>query len=371
MQRRLKVKFPLLYNVTITLLFLWLLFFILTEFQNYLKPITLGVLFAYLLYPIANYIEKKGINRIFANIISILIGIAVLAGVGLFLYKQVSSFLTDMPGMKQQASHNIHHIINSFENALNIESGEMQISFTEFADKIFNNSAEMLKSFFTTTFNTVFAIFIMPVYVFFLLFYRDKFRTFILMLVPEHKHHKAISIIDEVNTVAVRYITGVFFVVTILVFINTIGFYIIGLKFAALLGLIAALMNFIPYYGTIIGYSFPFFISVFTMDSPSYAFLVILQFIIVQFTENNILTPNIVGSHVNINPFMIILAITFGGFVWGLPGMFIAVPFAAVLRVLGENIDSLKPLGYLLGQKGAEEHSISFKNIFKKNSNLY
>ncbi len=366
MQKRLKVKLPLLYNITITLLFLWLTFFILTEFQNYLKPITLGVLFAYLLYPIASFLEKKGLNRIFANIISILFGIAVLLGVGLFLYTQVSYFLTDMPGMKHQASQNIHHIINSLESALNIQSGEMQKSITDFADNIFNNSAEMLKSIFTATFNTFFAIFIMPVYVFFLLFYRDKFRTFILMLVPEHNHKKAIKIIDEVNTVGVRYITGVFFVVTILVFINSLGFYIIGLKFAALLGLIAALMNFIPYYGTIIGYSFPFFISVFTMDSPKYAFLVVLQFIIVQFTENNILTPNIVGSHVNINPFMIILAITFGGFVWGLPGMFIAVPFAAVLRVLGENIDSLKPMGYLLGQKGAEEHAISLKKLFKK-----
>jgi len=109
------------------------------------------------------------------------------------------------------------------------------------------------------------------------------------------------------------------------------------------------------------------------MGSPQYAFLVVVQFVIVQFTENNILTPNIVGAHVSINPFMIILAITFGGFIWGLPGMFIAVPMAAVFRVLGENLPELAPIGYLLGSEGTEEHCLSRKKlakfIFKKHKN--
>ena len=366
MQKKIKVKLPLIYNVTVAMLFLWLSFFLLTEFQNYLKPLTLGILFAYLLFPIASFLEKKGLNRIFANIISILLGITVLLGVGFYLYHEVASFITDVPGMKHQAMKNINHILATFGKTFNIESEQLRDTITNFTNTILTHSAETFSSFFSATFNTVFSIFIMPVYVFFLLFYRNKFKNFILMLVPKAKHDKAEKIIDEVNTVGVRYITGVFFVVTILVFINSLGFFIIGLKFAALLGLIAALMNFIPYYGTIIGYSFPFFISVFTMDSPRYALLVLLQFIVVQFTENNILTPNIVGSHVNINPFMIILAITLGGFVWGLPGMFIAVPFVAALRVLGENIDSLKPLGFLLSQKGAEEHAISLGRLFKK-----
>lgn len=110
------------------------------------------------------------------------------------------------------------------------------------------------------------------------------------------------------------------------------------------------------------------------MGSPRYAFLVIIQFAIVQFTENNILTPNIVGAHVSINPFMIILAITFGGFIWGLPGMFIAVPVAAVFRVLGENLPELAPVSYLVGSEGMEEHSLSRKKLTgifsKKNKKL-
>jgi predicted PurR-regulated permease PerM len=247
--------------------------------------------------------------------------------------------------------------------SLYIETGELKTEATAMVQGFFESPGEAWKDAFGATFNTLFSFFIMPVYVFFLLYYRDKFKNFFLMLVPASRHAVAERIIGDVNTVTIRYMTGVFIVVSILVIVNSLGFLIIGLDYAILLGVIAAVMNFIPYYGTIIGYSFPFLFALLMMDSPSYAFWVVIQFIIVQFSENNILTPNIVGSHVNINPFMIILAITLGGVIWGVPGMFIAVPVVTVVRVLGENIDELSPLGYLLGQSGTEEHSINTRKI--------
>ncbi len=358
-----KIRFPLFFNVTIALLLIWLTFYILSEFKNYLRPIVLGALFAYFIFPVTSAMEKKGIPRILANIVGIVLGLAMVYGVLFFIYKESALFLTSVPEMKSQASQNINVIFSSLENMLGVTSGEIKNSVSGLIETVLSNSANVANTAFGITFNTLFTIFVMPVYVFFLLYYRNKFKVFVLMLVPKQNHHKAELIIEEVNSVAIHYITGVFFVVTILFVINSIGFVIIGLRFAILLGLFAALMNFIPYYGTIIGYLFPFFIAVFTMDSPQYAFWVVVQFVIVQFTENNILTPNIVGAHVNINPFMIILAITFGGFIWGLPGMFIAVPVVAVLRVLGENIDRLKPIGFLLGKMGAEEHAVTIDKI--------
>jgi predicted PurR-regulated permease PerM len=363
------LKLPLLLRITIILLFLWLSYFILTEFRNYLYPITLGGLFAYLLYPIASYLERHHIPRILANIISILLGIAVVSGLFFFIYKQMGLFLEDLPSLKLTASRNINAIFKHLTDLTGVETPQLKEQFKQFAANMLSFSGSNFKSAFGATFQTVFSVGIMPVYIFFLLFYRNKFHDFILMVVPEEKHAVARKIIDEVNQLVIHYMTGVTIVVSILVILNSTGFVIIGMKHALLLGVLAALMNFIPYYGTIIGYIFPLFIAIFTMGSPQYALLVVVQFIIVQFTENNILTPNIVGSHVSINPFMIILAITFGGFIWGLPGMFIAVPMAAVFRVLGENLPELAPIGYLLGSEGAEEHSITkekLTRIFRK-----
>ncbi len=364
-----KYKFPLIVNLTLVFLFIWLGYHMLTEFRNYLYPLTLGGLFAYLLYPMASFFEHKHLPRIFANILSILIGISIVSGIGFFLYKQLGLFLEDLPGLQKTASHNINIIFSNITQTTGIKTPELKDQVKQIAGNLLSLENFNFKNTFSTTFQTLFTFGIMPVYVFFLLFYRNKFKEFMLMLVTDTKHAITVRIIEDINQVTIHYMTGVFKVVGILIVLNSTGFLIIGLKHALLLGLIAAMMNFIPYYGTIIGYFFPLFIAVFTMNSPTYAFWVFFQFIIVQFTENNILTPNIVGSHVNINPFMIILSITLGGFIWGLPGMFIAVPVAAILRVLGENIPSLAPVGYLLGPTGAEEHNVTLEKInrlFKK-----
>ncbi len=364
-----ELRLPLLVRLSFLLLFLWLSLYMLSEFRNYLYPLALGILFAYLLYPLANMLEVNRVPRILANILSILVGLAVLTGITVFIYKQSQLFLVDLPSMKERAAHNINTIFIQIENFFGVEAGDFERMVKTMAMDVLNSPAKNFSSTLGSTFSLFFSMFIMPVYVFFLLFYRNKFKQLILMLVPDEKHELAELIILDVSKVAVRYMTGMFIVVSILVVVNSLGFVIIGLHHALLLGLIAALMNFIPYYGTIIGYAFPLFFSVVVMDSPKYAVMVVIQFIIIQFSENNILTPNIVGSNVKINPFMIILGITLGGFVWGLPGMFIAVPVFAMLRVVGEHIDKLKPLAFLLGQEGAEEHAIhskSFTGFFKK-----
>jgi len=364
-----KLKIPLIVNLVLVLLFIWLSYHMLSEFRNYLYPLTLGGLFAYLLYPMSSFFEDRGLPRIMANIFSILIGMIFLSGVGFFIYKQLGFFTADLPGLQKTAALNINVIFSNITNLTGIHTPELKEQFKLIASNLLSLESFNFKNTFNTTFQTLFTFGIMPVYVFFLLFYRNKFKEFLLMLVADSKHALTVRIIEEINQVTVQYMTGVFKVVGILIVLNSTGFLIIGLKHAFFLGIMAAIMNFIPYYGTIIGYFFPLFIAIFTMSSPSYAFLVIIQFIIVQFTENNLLTPNIVGSHVNINPFMIILSITLGGFIWGLPGMFIAVPVAAIFRVLGDNIPQLAPVGYLLGSSGVEEHNVSLEKInhfFKK-----
>jgi predicted PurR-regulated permease PerM len=366
------IKVPWIVWAAVWLLVIWLGYDMLTEFRNYLYPLMLGALFAYLLYPLENYFEKHKIPRIPAGILTILIGIIGVSGVAFIIYKQMGLFLKDIPQMQANASHNVNIIFNDITAATGIQATDLKLQVKAMAGNFLNFSVTNFKTTFNQTFQTVFTIGIMPVYVFFLLFYRNKFKEFVLMVVKKSQHTLAIKIIDDINQLAVYYMTGVLKVVSVLAVLNSVGFLIIGLKHALFLGILAALMNFIPYYGTIIGYAFPLFIAIFTMNSPSYAFFVLLQFIIVQFTENNILTPNIVGAHVKINAFMIILAITLGGFIWGLPGMFIAVPVTAILRVVGENIPELAPIGYLLGDTGTEEHSITkakvsrfFKRKFK------
>ena len=105
------------------------------------------------------------------------------------------------------------------------------------------------------------------------------------------------------------------------------------------------------------------------MDSLDYTLWVVIYFLFIQFTENNILTPNITGGNVSLNPFVTILSLIIGSMIWGVIGMLTIIPFVAMLRIFCEHIPYLKPLAFLLSDRGTEEYALSLskiKKLFKK-----
>lgn len=351
---------PLIVRLTATLLFIILLFYGLIAAKDILVPLALGTLFAFLLYPIASFFEKSGLPRILANLLTIILGIITIGGAMYLIYGQLAIFVGDFPELRQKSLHNLRGLTDWVETKFGISAAQQQRWLRNFISNVFIQGGETFQSIFTATTATVAKLGLLPVFVFFLLYYRNKYKEFILKLTDGTKHKKTDRVIKEISSVTQRYMGGITIVVFILCFLNTIGLMIVGVKYALLLGILSALMNYIPYFGTLIGGAIPLLVALVTEDSPSYAFGVIILFIIIQFTENNILTPNIVGGNVRINPFFVILSIIVGGLVWGLPGMFIVLPFIAMFKIICENIEVLQPYAFLLGTEGTEKHALTW-----------
>jgi predicted PurR-regulated permease PerM len=357
-------RLPLLHRLTVVLLFVLLLGTLLVVTRNFLYPLALGTLFAFLLLPVVRWLERLGLPRILANLVTIIIGIGAVYGVMLFLYRRLSDLLSDLPDLKNKVSGNLDIIINEvgarFGSAMTAQTREALLARLE---GLLRFTGDSLSDVLTATGNTLLAVGLMPVYVFMILYYRDKFGRFLLMLVPRRNRSTASGILHQTAHVTMQYMTGMFIVVMILAVVNSAGFLIIGLEYAVLFGVTAAIWNFIPYFGTIIGYAIPFVFALFTGSGPDVALLVLLQFVIIQFTENNILTPNIVGGMVRMNPFVIILGVLGGGMLWGLPGMFVVVPVVAMVKVVCQEVPRLRPIAFLLGDSGTEQHSITGRKI--------
>src|SRR5690625_5790019 len=98
-------------------------------------------------------------------------------------------------------------------------------------------------------------------------------------------------------------------------------------------------------------------------QSSGLAFGVFLLFFPIQFTENNILTPNITGSYVQLNPMVIILSLIAAAMMWGLAGMLLVIPYLAVSKIVCDNVDSRQPIPYLLGTPGTEDVLPTVGNI--------
>lgn len=358
-------EYPISVRVSFFLLAVILFFYAIIIAKDFLFPIVLGLLFGYLLFPIAEFLEGKRIPRILANLISIL-SFLVIVGAGLLLvYKQAGGLIDNFPEYKQKALLNIDKLENFFEDQFGLSDLRLVDFIRERVRNIFEEGSNAVNVIFNYTTGTLFRIGILPVYIFLFLFYRTKLANFLLKLVKKEKRILLINILRQYSHVVPRYMGGMSSVVVILMILNSTGLLIVGLEHAILFGIISALFNFIPYFGTLIGGSIPFFFALLTGDSPLMAVNVLILFGIIQFTENNILTPNIVGNSLNLNPMVIIIGLIAGGMVWGIPGMFAIVPLLAMFNILAENIENLKPYSFLLGMRGARRHAITAQNIRK------
>lgn len=334
--------------------------------KDFLYPITFGILLSYLLYPVANYFEKKKLPRIIAILLSILLATVVVSAIASIAIKRVGLFADNLPQLREKAAYSI----KLFEEQLKYSFGFSD----KFINKLINpnliNEILNIENLFSATTGTIFKIFMQPVYIFLFLYYRTKIAYFLLQIWGTENRQTVINILREISTVVTRYMLGVTTVVLILCFINSAGLWLIGIKYPLLLGIVSALFSYIPYFGNFIGASLPFLFALLTEDTPAYPLRVIVYAFGIHFIENNILSPNIVGNNVRISPLFIIIGLILAATIWGLPGMLVLIPFLAMFNIIIKYVPALKPFYFLLSTQGTKKHELTLRNIKKWYSNL-
>jgi predicted PurR-regulated permease PerM len=346
-------------RLTYFLLAVILLIYGLVMAKEFLYPLAFGIMLSYMLYPIVNFLEKKGIPRILSILLPILIALTLFVFLAVFILKRTSLFMDELPYFREKT---IAHI-ESMQLYIESEFGIPAERFKNFLlSRIFDIGTQSEKVFTATT-GTIFVILMQPVFVFLFLYYRTKLAYFFLKIVGRQNRLIAVRMLREIATVVTRYMLGVTTVVLILCVFNAIGLLFIGIKYPLLLGVISALFSFIPYFGNFIGGSIPFIFALLTEDSQVYALRIVIFVYIIHFLENNILSPNIVGNNIRINPFAIILGLIAGAMIWGIPGMLVVIPFLAMLKIILKEIPGMQPYAYLLGTRGTRRHALTSENV--------
>lgn len=346
------------------------LVFILIIGKDILVPLLLSVFLALLLFPAAEKFERWGWPRILTNLVLILFFFAALSGLIFLVVKLFLNFSEDLPFIKSQINQKLQALQLWVEEITGMSLSQQEEIFSDRSGVVMDTVGSLFKGLFTATTGTIFKIGVLPVFTFMFLYYRDKFRRFLFKMLPQYTHNRADNIIREICYVTPSYLKGLLIVVGILTVVNSVVFYFIGVRHSLFFGIVAALFNLIPYLGTILGYLVAL-IFVLGTQSLDVALALVITFFVIQFVENNILTPNITGVNVSINPFVTILMIVVGGMIWGLPGMFIVIPIMSMLKVTCENIPNLRPIAFLIGVEGTESHALTFKKIQKLYSRVF
>lgn len=341
---------PLWLKYPLILVGLYLLFTILSYGKFILMPIAYAAFFAMLINPMIDWFEKRKLGRASGIILSLLLVLIVLTGVISLISTQFIQFAEQIPEVNEKLKSVMAGAIQFMEEQIGISQEQQSEYLEKGVNNLIDQSGDYVSSVVSATTNAFTVMSLLPVFIFFMLYYREMYQTFFREILAKKRSEEMVdTLLNNVRSVTQNYLVGMLTVVGIMALLNTTGLLLIGLEHAFFFGVFASLLAIIPYIGIIIGSIPPLLYAFLLGDSLLQPVLVLAVFGGVQFLEGNFITPRIVGSKVSINPFMALLALIIGGELWGVSGMILFVPLVGILRVVFKEIDGLKPFGTLLG----------------------
>jgi predicted PurR-regulated permease PerM len=263
----------------------------------------------------------------------------------------VISFVNDWPVLEKALTAKMEAVQQFIRETFHVSNQEQQIWISGKIKENASTGGVLIMGIFSATTSFLASFALIPIYIFFLSLYQDKFREFVRLIAKEDKNDQALMVVKKISRVSQKYLMGIFLDVVILSVLNSTGFLILGLRHAILFGVLASMLNIIPYIGVLIGSTLPILMAFLTKDEMGYTLGVAAVCFFVQFLDNNFITPYVVGSSVSINPLTAILVLMASAFIWGIPGMVLCLPLTGMAKVVCDNVESLKPYGYLLGEE--------------------
>jgi predicted PurR-regulated permease PerM len=317
--------------------------------KDVILPILFGVLLSTLLLPITNFFCRKGMNKVLSIGLPVLLTLFVIGGLIYFLSTQIANFLDDAPELNKKVSEVGANVQKWINQHIHITVRKQIEYIKETVEDIRDNGSQLIGFTFGSLTGIVTYIFLLPIYTFLMLYYRKTIKSFLVGVFKNGSEEKVQEVLTESSSIAQQYLSGLMIETAIVFALNSAGFLLLGIKYAIFLALLAALLNLIPYVGMLVANIFCMLVTLVSADSPKTALWVGVVLAVVQILDNNILMPLIVGNKVRINALVTIIGVLVGGLLCGIPGMFLAIPTLAVLKVIFDKVPELNPWGTLLG----------------------
>ncbi|GGE22612.1 MULTISPECIES: AI-2E family transporter [Sphingobacterium] len=345
-----QTKRPYSFELASSLMALALILALMYVTQGVLLPLIFSILISISLYPLARLFERIRLGKAFSAILAVIVAIAIISGLSWFIVYESILIGKDASAITDKVLSVLEGGQKWLENQFGIERTEVMEKLREQGEKAMENAGGMISTTFGSIGNILASAILVPLLSFFLLYYRDFFREFFFKAFKSSPQSKVNEVLNKIYEVVQSYLVGLITVMGIVAVLNTVGLMALGIDYAWFFGSLASLLMLLPYIGIAIGSILPALFALATKDSALYALGVVAWFQVVQFLEGNIITPNIVGSKVSINPLMAIIGILLGGMLFGLAGLIIALPFIATLKVIFDANPNMEAFGFLIGE---------------------
>ncbi|MBC7745322.1 MAG: AI-2E family transporter [Flavobacterium sp.] len=345
-------QYPFYLKSTVILFGLILFTYILLNLQDILIPIAFALIISILLNPLYVRFTHLKIPKVLAIMLTLIIALVFMSAIFYFLSSQIIKLGETLPVLKEKFS------------ALLVELQQwLQSNFGLTIQKqiqLLNEGVDSNKALVGRTLGSVLGIvgilLLLPVYIFLFLFYKPLIVNFLFEVFAEENSKKVKAVLGQTKSAIQSYIIGLLIEAIIVAALNTTALLILGVEYAILLGVIGALLNMLPYVGGIVAIILPVLMATVTEDGYTTQLGIVGAYALIQFIDNNILVPRIVSSKVQINALVSILVVLLGGALWGLSGMFLSIPTIAVMKIIFDRVEDLKPWGKLIGDEIPTRH---------------
>lgn len=329
--------------------------------QTIIVPLILGSLFSLLLVPACNWLERKlKFHRTLAAIVALLVFFGLIGGVFTMLGSQLSLLKDDWPAFEEQIMDGFHVFQAWVHTTFGVAQTEQMEYLTNTVSKSISQGTAIV-GIALISLSSLLILFVFTfLYAFFILIYRGHIVRFLLLVNRTEHHIIVMDIVQQIQYVVKKYLIGLVLQMLIVAVLTFIALSIIGVKYSVMLALITGVFNVLPYIGIFISILVIALIT-FATSSITHVFLVVLALILVHLIDSNYVVPKIVGSKVKVNSLFAMMAIIVGEMIWGISGMFLAIPILAICKILFDRIRDLKAWGFLLGEE--EKGDGNFKKL--------
>ena len=341
------------------LLLLFLIFAGLYYTRAVLIPFALAGILAMLLLPLSRRMEQKGINRPLSAAICVVVLLAVVAGLIALVVWQITDLAQNFEQMQRKLMSFADQIRAYLTNRLGISNDQQKKILESGSGSGAGGMSKVAAGFMGSLVDTILVL----VYVFIFIYFRTHLKKFILKLVPAEKMSHTEKVIQDSSRVAYKYLSGLGMMIVMLWILYGIGFSLVGIENALLFAVLCGILEIVPFVGNLTGTAITVLMALTQGGGGEMVAGVVLTYFTVQFIQSYILEPLVVGAEVNINPMFTILSLVVGETLWGIPGLVLAIPLLGIVKIICDNVEFLKPFGYLIGEE--KKKNISFADKMK------
>lgn len=316
--------------------------------QFVLIPLAWALFLSLMILPPVQWLERKKWPRSVAILAILTVITCTLFLVLYMLSYQVLGLLRDIPAVTGKLDVWIATVQAFAERTLGVSHDTMTRQLSSSFSEMLNEYLLNLRNSLFSIFQTVTLLGVIPLYMFFMLYYRDLYYEGFARLFKK-TYSRAPGILSKVNRVLQQYLTGMMIVTILMALIFYTALALLGIRYAFFFAVFLAIFNLIPYIGVILASVTVVIYALATTDSAFYPIAVLILLWLIQLIENNLISPYILGSRVKINPMIALIAIFAGASIWGISGMILFIPLAGALRAVFDELEELKPLALILG----------------------